>query len=1242
MTLNDKKKGKTMRTLNEKSHAGSPHARNLFAMIFAALPFAVLANVWIGEKAANTVYTMADYSARENWQEDAAPSGASAVADFSAMTGNGVFVRIPESLTLGQAKGAAYAVRPVLVGEGTLNFSRGSTDPSLERISLYSSLRMDVYPRKMKLYQVNMCGDLYASPYYCSNGDANFRADRYAMSSNPVRETPWEASIWYFGANTTTLYAPCGSDEAVTATWTLVNGSPFAVRATGTAEHVLCAGTIVTVADAASGASLPSGTFLKRIFPDGSIELSEAAALGSDSADVSLEFAAFSPSLHVKAGTFRSEGNSATIRFAKYREKDDFRFEIGNLGMTLARTINTPDGFHPGTFVLHDAYNTPGVAFTLGNAHLEFAERTDGGTPGYSGTISFVNSSTITTRFTVTNGLSAVVGSFAGMKGTVVKDGAGMLTVGITNDFATTGGKLVVKGGTFKVVNADGAVQSAVASLAISNGATLKLPENGLKCTAFAAEAGATVEGPGFLVVPDVSAVDGVNFTGGAMAVTPAQLSLPAGGYTYDPPATNVVGDPAMWIDASRPETMTLVDVAGSGYKGVSRWNDVRGGEYCFLTNNGAHYPSLITNASGSARHVWMPQSSFRDGSYKKEDITNSFAMSFSRIITAKHIFQVMNAREGCGQFLGRNIAGYAYSRAQSPQWNDALFTSEYKDDSIQTNIPFYVNGCRKSVKQGFAYPGGYATTAPGDLLPLVSELHPGSISKTIGIDNFGFACYPSRDGRVRMYECLIYTNALSATEIEQVRGYLMKKWMNSEIDHDRYQGTGGEPLPAIADGNVTIASPAGKAVVVDSVSGAGELAKSGAGELYVNDLVDSSRDLHVAAGRMVVRSMEPELPGDPYFHGDASKSSSVTVNASTSKVTAWADRRGGDHPVATGHHTITYATDVKNSLSAIVLGSAGAARKANDYHDYAGFSLPECPDVRTVFSVMDTSGGGGFLLCNDDKKPVSYVSDAKMRGLYRNPMAYSNPIVNKSTYWGSSSASAQFAIAQSGPGATRAYVNGVATNLTTATFSGGWDLVALASRDPIAVNGITAGFHDSYYRGGGQILGEHVLYRETLCDESLKRVQAYLRKKWYGVSTPGYRPAEVDALEVDEGATLAVYGGAPVAARSLSGAGAVDGSVMIADGGTLSVEIAVDGSLALPSITGDLSAAGGGTVVLSGAYRALAAGRYALATVSGDWSGWTAKFYDGEDHNRSLALSASGGTLWLTVVKAGFIVIVE
>ena len=1229
--------------------------RLIIAELVAIAAFTAKANIWDGVTSSNTVYTMADYSLPGNWNELEAPNGASATADFSTMTVGGVFVRIPDSLTLGVAKGGnAYDICPVIVGDGTLAFDRGGGgNPQLQRVQLYSSLSMSAYPRFMELYQTEVCGDFSIYPYYKSTGDVNFRADRYANSSNPVRETPWGSTgsaTWYFASNKTVFYAPCGSDEAVTATWSLKNGSPYAVRASGTAEHALCAGTTVTVADGASGASLPSGTFLKRVFPDGSIELSSAASLGSEAADVSLVFAPFAPKLHQHVYRFRSDGN-ATIRLAKYRVEDEFRLEVDEFNMENPRTIGTPSGFQPGTLVLHNVLNTPNAAFTLETAHLEFAQRTDGGTPGYAGAITFQNSADVTTRFTVTNGIKAVIGSFANMPGTVVKDGAGTLTVGVCGDFSESG-RLVVEGGTFAVENDAGLVQSAVASVAISNGATLKIPESGLRCLSFSAEPGAAVEGPGLLVVPDASAVNGVNFTGGAMAATTAQLSLPVGGYTYDPPATNVVGNPAMWIDASRPDTMTLV--MDGEYQGVSRWNDVRGAEYAFLTNNGSHYPSLVTNSAGVARHVWIPQSSFRDGSYSAADIANTFALSFNAEIKARHIFQVMNAREGCGQFVGKNMAGYPYSRAAWPSWNDPLFNSGYQDDAVATNIPFFVNGFRCEEKEGFAYPGGYKSTSPGDLLPLVSELHPGAISKTIDVDNFGFARYPSRDGRVRMYECIIYTNSLTVAEIEQVRGYLMKKWLNSEIEHDRRLGVSGESLADVADGDAWIFAPEGSALVVESVSGEGELVKAGGGELYVNDLADASRGVRVEAGRMVVRSIAQELPGNPYFHGDASDGDTVTVNAAGNCIAEWRDARGGGHPSATGYHdSEAYDPAARNGNGAIVMGyNGGALRLSNHYHNCAGLSLPECEDVRTVFSVMDTAGGGGFLLGNDDNRPaankaVQYVVNGKLRGLYRNPTAYSNAIVSKSTYWSDAAkpvdnASPCFAVALYGPGATRARVNGVAADLTATAFSGGWDLVSFASRDPIAVNGITIGYHGAYWHGGGQIIGEHVIYRETLCEESIRRAEAYLKDKWYDVSTPGYRPAAMSALSVADGAALAVYGGAPVSVSSLAGTGVVEGSVDVADGGVISVVTSVDGSLQTPSVTGSLTAAGGGRLVVSGAYRSLAPGAHPIAAVSGDWSGWSAEFADGETHGRTLSVSVADGMLRLSVSRAGWLLLIK
>jgi hypothetical protein len=1192
---------------------------------------------------------MADYSAPANWAENEAPNGTKAVADLSKITTDGVFVKLPTSLTLATVKGADYSIRPVLVGDGTLVFNRTDNSSAAQRVQLYTDISMNNYPWKLALYQTDVCGDFSVYPYYFSSGDVNFRADRYAKSSNPVRETPWSStgkSVWYFGSNKTVFYAPCGSDEPVSATWTLVNGSPFAVRSAGQAGHALCAGTIVTVAGGAAGASLPSGTFLKRIFPDGSIELSEAAVLDAATAEVPLTFAAFAPKLHQHVYRFFSDGTS-TIRLAKYREQDEFRLEIDQCWMTSNRTFGTPEGFFPGTFVLHEVQDTAGKTFTLETTHIEFAPRVDSGTPGYAGKITFKNSQDTKVRFTVTNGVSAVVGSFANLPGTVVKDGSGVLSVGITNDFSTASGKIVVEEGTLAVLDYEGCVDSAVPTLAVSNGATLKLPQCGLRCMSFIAEPGATVSGPGLLVVPDVAALENVTLTDGATVVTHTQFSIPAGGYTYDAPMTNVVGNPAIWVDASRPETMALVE-AGA-YKGVARWSDVRGGEYMYLTNNGAHYPSLITNTSGEAKHVYIPKSTFRDGGDGSADITNTFAMSFSDEIRFRHIFQVMNAREGCGQFLGRNIAGYPYSRAAGSKWSDALFNSEYKDDSIQTNIPFYVNGCRKSVKDGFAYPGGYASTNPGDLLPFVSELHPGAISRTIDVGNIGFARYPDRDGNVRMYECIVYTNALTAVEIEQVRGYLMKKWLNSEIDHDRYQGTGGEALADIMDGDARIAPPSGRAFVVESVSGAGDLAKTGGGELYVNDLADPARSVRVAQGRLIVRSMEQTMPGEPYFHGDASAEETVTKGAS-GIVSKWTDVRGDGYPVANSVHKnkTKYIANAVGKFGAINLG---AYSTSNYHHDYAGFSLPECSDARTVFSVMDTSQGGGFLLGNDDPRnsanKVQYIVGAKMRGLYRIPESCSKAIVDKTTYWYGSetdakSTSPRFAIVRYGPGATRAYLNGVSTNLTEANFSGGWDMVALASRDPIAVNGIGMGYYASYWRGGGQKIGEHVIYRETLCEENLLRAQAYLRQKWYGVATPGYRSAEVDAIEVKDGAALAIYGGAPVLARSLAGAGAVEGSVAIAPGGTLSVEIAPDGTLLLPSVSGTLSAEGDGRVILSGVYRSLGAGVFKLAEVAGDWSGWTVEFDDGKNHNRSISLLASNGALYLTVRKPGLIMIVK
>ena len=118
------------------------------------------------------------------------------------------------------------------------------------------------------------------------------------------------------------------------------------------------------------------------------------------------------------------------------------------------------------------------------------------------------------------------------------------------------------------------------------------------------------------------------------------------------------------------------------------------------------------------------------------------------------------------------------------------------------------------------------------------------------------------------------------------------------------------------------------------------------------------------------------------------SKRWTVTLN-NNGYVASWADVRGGGYPTATAVHEkkATFLANAKGDMSAINLG---APYNSNYYHDYAGFSLPECPDVRTMFSVLDTTQGGGFLLGNDDKRSPSHVAyivnNGKLRGLYRVP----------------------------------------------------------------------------------------------------------------------------------------------------------------------------------------------------------------------------------------------------------------
>ena len=228
---------------------------------------------------------------------------------------------------------------------------------------------------------VNLAGRAVATyqNFVPSSGWVSHRLDKFAYSSNPLRTDDLVVSSSHYhnpGSGNVAVYAPQGAD-AVTADWALSEGSPYATRVASSA-HALAAGTIVSCPGV-----LPAGTFVKRIFSNSLIELSEPAETGATGTHA-LSFAAFTPEVRINLAGFSRQGSSPTeFQLYKYREQDVLRYEMTNYygyaGQTSYFGISATQvstGF-PGTHVFHN-FNDTGSKVILRNAHFELAGKTDG------------------------------------------------------------------------------------------------------------------------------------------------------------------------------------------------------------------------------------------------------------------------------------------------------------------------------------------------------------------------------------------------------------------------------------------------------------------------------------------------------------------------------------------------------------------------------------------------------------------------------------------------------------------------------------------------------------------------------------------------------------------------------------------------------------------------------------------------------------------------------------------------
>ena len=1205
------------------------YKRSLLACLFGmAMQSMAIDYVWTnpGVNSPSTAFSLTDSA---NWSDGNVPvSGTSADLWFTNNVGAVRYVTVPDDFQFNETYGVIGS--PVALLGCTVNVHRylnykGSGNSPAVYLYADSKITSNMY-----LNRSVVCGDIDsngAHTLWQAGGDCYHRLDWYANEAGATRINPFVTYNLSLSYGTLHVIAPQGSDDAISATWTLSNGSPYAKRAAGTAEHVLCAGTLVT----AAGNALPAGTFLKRIFPDGSIELSETAALDSATADVPLTFAAFSPRVRHTLNFLNSANETAhTFDFSKWREKDDARFRIGSFKWNTSkektkedtRLVLTSWTGVPATIEIVDS-TTHDCNIVLDKCHLQFEKPASGNAGFPRAAVRMLNASSVAT-LTVTNGITAYIGSISNVVGSLAKDGSGTLVAAFPSYTAAGAlantGSLAVRDGVLEANASDGNGAMAVANLSLGATATLKIPAGSVftVTSSFSAETGATISGAGTVVLPNgLTDTSGVIFADGA-SVRVAQSN---GQPIYEQPkGLAPAGTPAFWVDASQG----VVESSGN----VTRWNDVRGSGYMFATNVASVYPTLVTDSQGR-KFIKIA----RVASASKTAIEETGALVWNvPLSNIRAVLAVVDAADGGFSWLGSSprVSTHDYWRNGGwARWNQVMGGSA---SSRVIGGKAFVNGeTIKTTLVGLPY-NGYT---PGNLDP---NYKPGEVGMPFCIefvptgdteaDAFGFCNYENGcNGQCRIYEYVIYTNTLTTAQRLETEEYLMKKWMKAHANYDRL----GDVTDRMASLDVSsvpgLSVSSGDLVAIDTVSGDGTLVKVGGGALYVEDLADADTAVEVREGMLNLRSVKTTadtLPVTPWVHFDASDETTLVANTNNGivTVTEMRDRRGTDYPKATmksGASVQLNETAGVGGLTMLDFGpyaSTAADRKSMQLRQNDALAANET--LRTVISLTGTAQGGGSLVGGAAQRNYNCLNGLvrKEPGNYDSPLLH--PSLTRPNYRGN-----------------RASRNGSSVNPVEEGFSGGYDIVSLCLYDCFGASGIGCGDYGGAV--GAMEFGEQMLFEETLSREQVLNVEAYLRRKWFGADEPAYRGSRAKSLDVAAGATVNVYGDSPLVVDSLAGAGTVNGPIELAEGGELVLNVLPDGTVECPDAQG-LNLDGGGNVRFTGSVRNLPMPASimlmdGMAHADGRLDGWTVVL---PRRSWRACLRVGDGRLYLDIVEGG------
>ena len=474
------------------------------AVAFAVVAMCASATEYVWQPTSNTsILTALDWNIADNWYPNTGtPTTSADIASFPSVGTSTTyyFVTSAVPVNVGRIESSASPARTVFVSDSAVSVN--IANQNTKNVALYAPV---IWSNSTYMAtQLDFCDTLRVASgkrLVGNSATTYFRYDRFAKSADASRvdEFEWgDNGIGMYSGNYY-IYGPGSLDSAATSSWIATAGSPYLIPVGGHQSGL----NMVPGGPVRCDGVIPSGAFLKRIFPNGEIEISAPAL--ADSASATVTFAAFTPSVRQKLKVYFHANGAPQFLLYKKTKTYDFDIVLEGIDWTSSapadrRLILAGDYRLNWLPIIHVAGDcspenwVPVVIVKYAKLSLEAK-----GTTAKNGfdhcNLMHYNASSLLSLY-VPDGETQKIYSMTNLVGTVYKNDPGTVVVGMPDSTRNTG-TLQIDAGTFAVTDDASAPIAEIGTLTVAANAALRLPVQGMRSnTAFTFNSGAILETP--------------------------------------------------------------------------------------------------------------------------------------------------------------------------------------------------------------------------------------------------------------------------------------------------------------------------------------------------------------------------------------------------------------------------------------------------------------------------------------------------------------------------------------------------------------------------------------------------------------------------------------------------------------------------------------------------------------------------------------------------------------------------